>query len=246
MDTFIVYKSPFPKKRIGPPYDGGYVICDIPGKYDGFISGGVGVNIEFERHFLSVHHDMTCIAFDGTVQGLPYYVPGVQHIKRNLGNTIDEETTTLSPYMKNVTDVFMKIDIEGHEFKLLPTLFANGDINKVKQLVLEIHTPNDIARHPVYYGDSLKYVTNDVMFDVLSELNKTHVLVHVHGNNIGTYDHDGILMPRVIECTYLRKADYPSIEWVRSDEAVPSEHDYPNGQGAPDIVLRGYPFNTLE
>jgi hypothetical protein len=246
MDTLLVYKSPYTKVRIGPDFDGGYVVCNTIGTYDGFLSGGIGVNIEFERHLLSLLPHLECIAFDGTITTLPYDVDRIRYVCKNLGDHTDEHTTTLAPYLTDMKDAFVKIDIEGHEYKLLPTMIANGDIHKVKQLLLEIHTPEDIRAHPGYYSASLTDVTHDTMFDMLRELNKTHRLVHLHANTVGSYMHDGILMPRVIECTYVRMSDYPQHVWKQSDEPIPSPLlDRPNNIGATEIELRGFPFNTL-
>ena len=49
-----VYKSEFPKERIGKNNDGGYVICNIPNiKYDVLISGGISNDTTFEDQFLN-------------------------------------------------------------------------------------------------------------------------------------------------------------------------------------------------
>ena len=53
--------------------------------------------------------------------------------------------------MNNFNDIFMKIDIEGHEFRLMPSIIENNLINKIKQLVIEIHSPAYIELHPNYF-----------------------------------------------------------------------------------------------
>ena len=52
--------------------------------------------------------------------------------------------TNLLEYMEKYNDIFMKIDIEGHEFRVMPIIINNNYMNKIKQLVIEIHTPADI------------------------------------------------------------------------------------------------------
>jgi hypothetical protein len=53
IDSLRVYKSPFPKSRLGKNGDGGYIINDIPHmKYSCLISGGISNDISFEEDFL--------------------------------------------------------------------------------------------------------------------------------------------------------------------------------------------------
>ena len=48
-----VYKSPFPKVRLGKDYDGGYIIVEIPDvKYSILLAGGISYDISFEEDFL--------------------------------------------------------------------------------------------------------------------------------------------------------------------------------------------------
>jgi len=248
LNELIVYKSPVEKIRIGPKFDGGYVVCCLLGGYDTFISGGIGNNIEFEKHFLSMMPQLSCLAFDGTVSGIPQSVDRLSFIKMNLGETNTSNTTNLLYFMHGVKDAFIKIDIEGNEFKLLPSMIENGDMSKVKQLILEIHTPQDIKLHPKYYGDSLKNITDDIMFNMLKMINKTHSLVHLHGNSsVGSYiNDDGVLIPKVIECTFVRKSEFPNFNWTISDENIPSKLDYPNTHNSSEITLKGFPFNSIE
>ena len=57
MEQLIIYDISRQKKRIGKPYDGGYVVLELPGGYDAFISGGISNDISFEKEFL----DLNCI-----------------------------------------------------------------------------------------------------------------------------------------------------------------------------------------
>ena len=71
---------------------------------------------------------------------------GQSHVSNNQGRGIEVNAITLDDYC--VTNEikfvhFAKLDIEGHEFRILPT-FNDEQMNKFKQIVLEIHTPFDI------------------------------------------------------------------------------------------------------
>lgn len=239
MDTLAIFQSPLPKRRIGKPYDGGYVICDLPGSYDCLISGGISDDISFEQAFLSMQtRSIPCYAFDGTIPLMPAVDSRIQFIRKNLGATESDTLTNLRSTIEPFTDVFMKIDIEGHEFRLLPAL--EGYLHKVKQLVIEIHTPGDIHLHPSYFA-GLADIKNEHMFSTFALINKTHTLVHVHPNNAcALHKIDGHVMPNVFECTFLRNEYVP--DRVHSKDSIPSPLDMPNHANKPVQRFSGYPF----
>ena len=243
MDTLELFKSPHEKKRIGKPNDGGYVICNLPGNYDCLISGGISNDISFEQAFLNIHPGIPCFAFDGTIDKLPENDARIQFIKKNLGAAENEYMSNLKKYMDSYENIFMKIDIEGHEFRLLPQLVGEY-MSKVKQLVLEIHTPGDIELHPDYFI-GLSDITNQHMFELLKEINKTHTLVHVHPNNgCKTYILDGIMLPNVFECTYIRNDYIPGgiANRERNNEPLPTKYDMRNVVKLPELYFSGYPW----
>lgn len=243
MEQLLVYQSPYNKCRLGPNEDGGYVICDIPGSYDAFFSGGIDQDIRFEMAFLDKYPGMHCLAFDGTIHGLPIPDPRITFYKMNLGAEETNNITNLERFFVDKHNVFLKMDIEGHEFRIIPTMIARGDMHKVKQLVLEIHTPADIGLFPDYFK-GLSDVTQHVMDTMLQGINHTHRLVHLHGNNAcQTHQRDGYLVPNVFECTFVRKSDLPDdYIWERNTQPIPSHLDFRNNLAKPDLQLQGYPW----
>lgn len=240
METLVVYKSPYPKTRIGKHGDGGYVVCDIPTKYDILLSGGVGDDISFETDFLSRNPDCHCFAFDGTVASLPTNEARITFVRKNLGLYETPTMTNLVEFFETHDNIFFKLDIEGHEFRLLPVLLERF-FHKVKQFVIEIHSPGDIQLHPAYFK-GLGDVTNDVMFSILRDINKTHTLVHIHGNNgCQQYTVDNIVLPNVFECTYIRN-DFVT-EKIANDIPFPIDLDCPNVSSTPQYVLKGFPYS---
>jgi hypothetical protein len=238
MENLILYQSPYPKQRIGRPHDGGYVIANLPDGYDQFLSGGIAGDISFEEHFLSLY-PVPCHAFDGTVNSFPSTKAPITFVKKNLGNTNTETTTDLHEYMTG-SNIFMKMDIEGHEFRVMPTIIEAGLITKIKQLVIEIHSPGDIQAHPAYFA-GLSDITNPVMFQLLANINKTHTLVHFHANNGPQIQKiDGISLPHVFELTYIRN-DYVMTK-VRNTEPLPTSIDQKNIVNKPDYQLSGFPY----
>lgn len=242
MENIIVYKSPYSKIRIGKDGDGGYVISNIPTTYDVLISGGVSDDISFEQYFLNMYPNTVCFAFDGTVNSLPTDDPRIIFVKKNLGAYESETTTNLEEYFEKYDNIFLKLDIEAHEFRLLPVILKY--FHKIKQIVIEIHSSFDIQKHKSYYGN-FQDITNDVMFSLLNKINKTHTLVHIHGNNgCGIGNLNGITVPYVFECTYIRN-DFVTTK-VLNDIPFPTNLDFPNKSDKKQYVLKGYPYSTLD
>ena len=270
MENLILYNSPYNKIRIGKSNDGGYVICELPDTYDLFISGGISNDISFEVNFLTKYSNdsnpnLKCYAFDGTISNLPIInntnnstdtiKSKIIYINKNLGyeNTNTESTestesytdtikvTNLYEYMKEYNNIFMKIDIEGHEFRLLPSIIENNNMDKIKQLVIEIHTPGDIQMFPEYFK-GLSDIKNENMFKLLNNINKTHTLVHFHANNgCNKQIIDNIEVPHVFECTYIRN-DYYITEKIVNTIPLPISIDMKNIPEKEDFYINYYPF----
>ena len=241
MESLVLYNSPFSKKRIGKNNDGGYVISELPGEYDLFLSGGISNDITFESEFILNNPNVLCYAFDGTIEKLPYSNNKIIFIKKNLGNKNTYALTNLHEYMRDYNNIFMKIDIEGHEFRILPTLFENNYINKIKQLVVEIHSPADIQLYPDYFK-GLSDITDKEMFELFFNLNKTHTLIHFHANNGCKMNNiNGIDIPHVFELTYIRN-DFIN-EKIQNDKQLPTELDMKNIINKEDYILKGFPYS---
>lgn len=240
MENLILYESNFPKKRIGKDNDGGYVIVELPGEYDYFISGGISDDISFEEDLLKIYPYLTCIGFDGTIESLPNTEKNIQFIKKNLGNINSNNTTNLLEYITDYNDIFLKIDIEGHEFRLMPVIIKENYISKIKQLVIEIHSPGDIQLHPNYYTGLID-INNEYMFRLINDINKTHTLVHFHANNGPNMQIiDGVKLPHVFELTFIRN-DYV-LEKKRNETSLPTNIDMPNIVCKQDYELTGFPY----
>ena len=238
MDNLKLFTPQHSISRVGRNNDGGYVICNLPGEYDLFISGGVSNDISFEQHFLNMYPNLKCYAFDGTVESLPVNDNRITFIKKNLGKDETLNTTNLKTYMDGFKNIFMKIDIEGHEFRLFPELPAY--MSSIKQLVLEIHSPGDITLHPTYFK-GLHDIDHEFMFNMFAMINKTHTLVHVHANNgCATHVYDGVLLPNVFECTFIRN-DFVT-EKILNTTPLPKSIDMKNIPHKPDYSINYYPF----
>ena len=161
MESLILFQSPLPKIRLGKDNDGGYVICNMPDGYDMFVACGIAGDISFEKDFLNMYN-VECYAFDGTVNGLPEDIKEINFIQKNIGNTNTDKLTNLHSYIENYENVFLKMDIEGHEYDVFDT-FDSGLLKKFKQIVMEFHTPAEIRLYPEYFKD-LSHI-NEVLTD---------------------------------------------------------------------------------
>jgi len=200
IDILKVYKiKDIEKIRLGKDYDGGYIIYDIE-RYDILISCGILDDISFEEAFIKKYKNIDCIAFDGTINKLPHNNSKIKFIKKNISYINSPNTTNLYNEINNYNNVFLKMDIEGHEVKWLLSQ-STEILKKIKQLVIEFH-----------YEDGKKIFTNEQKWKSIKKLNETHMLVHFHANNGGAGGGeraieivDGVRIPNTFECTYIRK-----------------------------------------
>ena len=82
-NVLTVFKSPFPKLRLGKDYDGGYVIADVPNvNYTTFLAGGISDDISFEEEFINKYDHVKTFAFDGTIDNLPKENNKITFIKK--------------------------------------------------------------------------------------------------------------------------------------------------------------------
>jgi hypothetical protein len=218
------------KHRCGINRDGGYVLAELDGEYDCYISGGVCNEESFSRDFINKYNILkeNSYAFDGSVSDFPYhYTENIQFIKKYIGNVNDENNTNLSFLIEKYNNIFLKMDIEGGEYPWLLQIDENN-LNKFKQIVIEFHgiTNNEWN---CSYNDKIK---------CLEKLNKTHYIVHAHGNN---HSHTVNNIPDVIELTYVNKNYFTSVPELNTTPLPIINLDFPNN-GINDINLNYYPF----
>jgi len=221
----ICYEPELPKTRIGRNYDGGYVIVDNL-KYDLLIGCGISNDDSFEHDFLSKNKNIECYAFDGTVNDLPNFHPKIHFIKKNIGPFENKKNTNLHKFISEHKNIFLKMDIEGAEYDWIDNL-PEHLLKNMKQMVIEFHATNK-------WG-----IWDDYKVKCLNKINKTHYLVHAHGNNNKTFDKiNNINIPQVIECTYLRKDRVLK----KNKQRYPTKYDMPNKILRDELSLNHYPF----
>ena len=213
------------KVRLGKDNDGGYVIVDNL-EYDVLISCGINDDDSFEHDFIK-KYNTKCYAFDFSISNIPNPHSMISFKPLKVCNHNSESETDLNDLLSKYDNIFLKMDIEGSEFKwILHTSLE--DLTKIKQIVIEFHEPG--------YNYNKKWAAID-------KLNETHYLCHIHVNNIFNNKSMKNNIPKIFECTYISKQ---IIEDVYPNKNVfPTKLDMPTFVEFPDIRLSSYPYVSL-
>lgn len=179
-------------RRVGRDYDGGYVLVDDLTASDYLISMGIANDVSFEK---SLENTVSYIdMYDFSIDAPPEPVRNSEFFKEKIGSSSQHVLERIP----EENDGILKIDIEGGEWEFLPSLSVE-QLNNFRQIAIEIHWAIDY---------SFLQVTG-MPVEVLEVLNQTHQLVAMHPNNYGsTVLVDGVVVPQVLELTYLRRSSY--------------------------------------
>ena len=200
---FDVYKTKYKLIRIGAEHDGGYVVPELDG-FDLYIGGGVGSDYTLEDDYDAIKHFniKDYKVFDGTTQNIPCDADP-NYIRKNIGIMNTDTLTNLRKEVENYSNVFLKMDIENCEWDWIN--FMDYDtLNKFKMIVIELH----------FYMHGVDDVEMFEKLSALKKLQKTHRLVHVHGNNCSPcmLEFGPYKFASVSEFTFVRK-EYASDEF---------------------------------
>jgi hypothetical protein len=219
------------KNRCGLNSDGGYVLAELDGGYDCYISAGISDEESFSRDFINKYNmdKHNSFGFDGTINDYPYnYTNKISFIKKNIHKFNDDNNSNLSDLTDKYKNIFLKMDIEGGEYPWLLQI-DEDQLNKFKQIVIEFHGITNDGWN-CNYNDKVK---------CLEKLSKTHYIVHAHGNNYGPVVNN---IPDVIELTYINKKYFNSIPELNTQSLPIANLDFSNNQNCSDINLNFYPF----
>jgi hypothetical protein len=123
----------------------------------------------------------------------------------------------------NSLSIFIKMDIEGWEYKTLSQL-TPFFLNKINGLVVEFH---DL------------FVAEKIFEETIEFLSESFYIAHVHANNHGGLIQDTVL-PEVLEITFINKALFKMQEGYPAYSArkYPLQGlDFPNNKMLDDIAL---------
>jgi hypothetical protein len=246
IDLFKCYESPFKKIRVGTKTgDGGYIITTPENiKYDAFLSAGISNNDDFEEEFLTIFPEIKddMFLFDAQIDALPTKLKDLSNFwqKKNIGITTDNIFFDIKEFTSKYKNIFFKCDIESTEWKIFNYL-SEEEINKFAQITIEFHHLNEIISDNSIFP----------IYDVLKKINKSHYMVHAHGNNAwhsndkpnNTFNISGIDIPKILEATYLRKDFFGVKPPDLNSQHFPSDLDKPC-RSLIDLNLNYYPFVT--
>jgi hypothetical protein len=222
----------FDKKiRLGIQQDGGYVIADLSGGYDCYISAGVGREESFSKEFIERYgmNEFNSFGIDSSIENYPIeYTNSISFIKKNISYVNDSANTNLRYLTKIYSNIFLKMDIEGGEYGWIRGM-TDSELSKFRQITIEVHGVNNDS-----WGTSY-----EVKKECLQRLSNTHYLVHAHGNNArGTTNY----IPNVFELTYIRKNELSYIPSLNTRPLPNKEIDFPNNVNRLDHPLNMPPF----
>jgi hypothetical protein len=186
--------------RIGPKGDGGYLVPSDWHNVDALFSPGIAGSSAFE--FPYAQRGTPCYLADASVDGPAEDHPNFFFKPLFLGAETKDKFISLSDWMSlegvNSKNLALQMDIEGSEWEV----FASTDselLSRFRYIVIELHNLDRLT--------SRSFLAEAE--DVLSKLQSSHFVAHVHGNNYGVLlNYDGVKLPEVLELTLLRRTDY--------------------------------------
>ena len=154
--------------------------------------------------------------YDFSINSLPQKIKNSRFFIEKVGL----DYSTILDRVKDKEDLILKIDIEGSEWDFFKNI-SEVDINKFKQIILEVHWMVEIEGVKI----------PDFRIDVIEKINKTHQIVALHPNNYSkTVNVAGLVVPQVLEITFLRKSDNKFVKGT-----PPKNLFYPNNPNRADI-----------
>lgn len=198
----LSYLCPYIEKdlvRLGADTDGGYVVPErLVKDADFLLSFGLGNDWSFEQDFQTRNPSAGIHVYDGrvTLDHLPnnkkadyqeFFQGDVKHWPEMIGDQSSGNTTFSDAIARTqANQLFVKMDIEGGEFKCIDEIVAHHD--KITGIAIEFHWT--WANRPLFK-------------ESIDKLGQYYQIAHIHGTNSGKFGDD--LLPDVLEVSYIRR-----------------------------------------
>ena len=131
---------------------------------------------------------------------------------------INYKEITISKILENQSNVILKIDIEGDEYKILNEIISNSE--KITSLIIEFHN----------FHKNMNLIKNFI------ECSKILKLIHIHANNFAGRNDSGD--PNVLELTFVN-IDKIKLELIKTKKNYPlRDLDYKNTHRKNDFFLK--------
>ena len=241
LPNFFSIKQATDLVRLGKDNDGGYLVSQLDIENSELLIGiGISDDWSFEEDFV-LRNDVEVIAYDASINfkfwikrsiietiknPFKFYIfqkffsyknffkGKRKHVKKFVGlNTLDNIHCTFSDVINKTKskNIFLKIDVEGSEYRFLKEIIANED--KITGMVIELHDVD------IHLNEIKKFIDQ-------FNLN----LVHVHANNYAPIRADDSL-PTVLELTFSKYSN------VLTGYKLPHKFDMPNNKDCLDYEL---------
>lgn len=214
--------------RIGRDYDGGYIMPDDFARDDKIAySFGISSDVSFDKGMASRGYDV--FMYDHTIDGLPEENPRFHWSQTGLsdGHSNDERLKTLDELIainhhEDRQNMILKMDVEGYEWGFFENV-STQTLSNFSVIAMELHWLNEPRYQPV-------------IPEALRKLNQTHQIVHIHGQNTGSYITLGThTFCNQIEITCVRRDRYTLIDDY--DVELPISIDMPALARLPEVPL---------
>lgn len=233
IETLRPYNTDKNLIRLGPNYDGGYLVPDDLEGIDACFSPGVGtlgVSTGFDEACVDL--GMRAYLADKAITGTGSESGNYHFTKKFVGATSGSDCMTLDEWINSAlpntkSDLLMQMDIEGDEY--LTFLGASDAVlRRFRIIVVEFHWLNRLWNKEFFQIASVTF----------GKLLKQHTCVHIHPNNYaGVSKHRGIEIPEVAEFTFFRNDRISK----KSDEtSFPNPLDFDNSSNRQSIHLPQY------
>ncbi len=222
--------EPVELERIGGKEDGGYLFPNVFNEISFCFSPGVSTVASFEEQ-LSNEFNIKSFLADASVNKPPLNNKNFHFTNKFLGARTNNQYLTLTDWIrevgiKNKTDLFLQMDIEGYELDVLIKEDMNT-LSKFIGMIIEFHWINLIFESYTYK-----------MFNgIFSKLLDKFCIVHIHPNNCcGLVNYDNVVVPKVAEFSFLRRDFLNKVKRLNK-LSLPNKLDFPNNLQNEDIVL---------
>lgn len=226
--------------RIGGPGDGGYLVPDDLAGVTTCFSPGVNYTKAFEDALAQQYgiRSHMCDFSSGLHKLSTPLVDGLQFFEKlwlDLPGTPDsiDLDTWVARHSLPQEDLILQMDIEGAEYRNLLHVDPRT-LRRFRILIFELHGLNDLQ-----YRDFLKRIFEPAMRKILVDF----IPVHAHPNNCcgAVALSDSIVVPRVLEMTFLRKDRVRRSAGSHSHRgvALPHAEDVANVPKNPPLHLTG-------
>jgi hypothetical protein len=225
---FLVYEAENVSLiRHGKEGDGGYIVAEEAIKKADILLGyGMAGDNSFEDEF-SLQYNKPSYGFDCGIRNIesrsdlftfmPQCIGTSRAIYKNQKSSGQTSSFSEQISFLNLEDkkLFIKMDIERAEYDVFDDILKYS--SQISGIVMELHILNESMI--------------DDAINLLSNINRDFLLVHIHGNNCSKYYFSGSNikgeMPSVIELTFINKNLVKNTRFAKSQK-YPSNFDNPN------------------